>query len=584
MKPTLFLLLSFYISLTTAQIQIGNDIDGDAMDDELGYSISLSADGTRIAVGARLNDGNGIDAGHVRVYENNAGTWTQVGSDINGEAPNDESGYSVSLSANGRRVAIGAIKNDGSGNNAGHVRIFKENTSGTWRQVGGDIDGEAAGDKSGSSVSLSANGLRVAIGAIENDDNGKNAGQVRIYEQIGTNWTQVGNDIDGEAANDEFGSSVSLSFDGTRIAIGAQKNDGNGNNAGHVRIYEDVAGTWTQVGNDIDGEAMEDESGQSISLSADGTRIAIGARKNSDNGNEAGHVRIYEDSLGNWVQIGNDIDGEATGDQSGFSLSLSSDGTKVVIGARKNSGNGSDAGHVRIYEDVAGTWTQIGNDIDGENSNDRSGRATAISPDGTTLAIGAFRNDGNGNNAGHVRVFDIQSISLSTFPKLEAVQKENSIILQWKVNNERHHNSFEIQKASNTHWKTLDIQRMKKGHYTFSDKNPYIGKNLYRLKIINTSGKIEYSEITTVSFIKNSYSDFQLFPNPTTGVIQLTSNTPTLQLRKITVKDNLGIIVAQYNWPKQTSNYQFNIPSPGIYFITVSLEGNRYYKKIIVNH
>ena len=47
------------------------------------------------------------------------------------------------------------------------------------------------------------------------------------------------------------------------------------------------------------------------------------------------------------VQLGADIDGEAAGDESGFSVSLSSDGTIVAIGA---FGNGSDAGHVRVYE------------------------------------------------------------------------------------------------------------------------------------------------------------------------------------------------------------------------------------------
>ena len=35
----------------------------------------------------------------------------------------------------------------------------------SWTQVGGDIDGEAAGDKSGSTVSMSSDGTRMAIGA-----------------------------------------------------------------------------------------------------------------------------------------------------------------------------------------------------------------------------------------------------------------------------------------------------------------------------------------------------------------------------------------------------------------------------------
>ena len=54
-------------------------------------------------------------------------------------------------------------------------------TGGNWVQLGQDIDGEAAGDHSGSSVSLSQNGGLVAIGAPLNDGNGGGSGQVRVY-------------------------------------------------------------------------------------------------------------------------------------------------------------------------------------------------------------------------------------------------------------------------------------------------------------------------------------------------------------------------------------------------------------------
>ena len=68
-----------------------------------------------------------------------------------------------------------------------------------------------------------------------------------------------------------------MSSDGTRVAIGALWNDGTGISAGHVRVYAESGGTWTQVGADIDGEAAGDQSGGSVSMSSDGTRVAIGA-------------------------------------------------------------------------------------------------------------------------------------------------------------------------------------------------------------------------------------------------------------------------------------------------------------------
>ena len=124
-----------------------------------------------------------------------------------------------------------------------------------WMQLGIDIDGEAADDRFGYIVSMSDNGNRLAIGTLFNDGNGSNSGHVRVYEWQGAAWVQLGADIDGEAADDQFGISVSLNGDGTIVAIGGTGNDGNGNNSGHVRVYEYDGINWTQLGADIDGEA-----------------------------------------------------------------------------------------------------------------------------------------------------------------------------------------------------------------------------------------------------------------------------------------------------------------------------------------
>jgi len=401
-----------FVAASTSIDQLGADINGEAANDESGRSVSLSSDGTIVAIGARRNDGNGSDAGHVRVYQYSGGTWTQLGSDIDGEAAFDQSGVSVSLSSDGTIVAIGAFQNSGNGSYAGHVRVYEWSGS-AWVQKGVDIDGEAAIDYSGLSVSLSSDGTEVAIGAPLNDGNASNDGHVRVYEWNGSAWQQKGADIDGEAAADYLGYSVSLSSDGTEVAIGAILNDGNGSDAGHVRVYQYSGGTWTQLGSDIDGEAALDQSGYSVSLSSDGTEVAIGAPYNDGNGTSAGHVRVYEWNGSAWQQKGGDIDGEAAFDESGRSVSLSSDGTEVAIGAYLNDGTSSNAGHVRVYEWNPSTslWDQKGGDIDGEAANDQSGYSMSLSSDGTTVAIGAPY---NGSAAGHVRVYSITTSTPTT--------------------------------------------------------------------------------------------------------------------------------------------------------------------------
>ena len=374
--------------------QIGSDIDGEAKGDGSGVSVSMSTDGTRVAIGSY----GSFPAGHVRVFSESGGNWTKIGDTITGEAGGDRSGVSVSMSSDGTRVAIGASTNDGNGLDAGHVRVYAE-SGGTWTQIGSDIDGERTGDQFGVRVSMSADGARVAIGAVFNDDGGNNAGKVRVYAENGGTWTLVGGDIDGEAAGDQFGRSVSMSSDGTRVAIGTPYNDGTDTDAGHVRVYEDISGTWTQVGGDIDGEAAGDQFGKSVSMSSDGTRVAIGAPSNDGAGTDAGHVRVYAESGGAWTQVGSDIGG-AAGDRSGISVSMSTDGTRVAIGAPYDGG----AGHVRVYSDSGGMWTLIADQIEGEAKDDQSGISVSMSSDGR-VAIGAYGNDGNGISAGHVRVF-----------------------------------------------------------------------------------------------------------------------------------------------------------------------------------
>ncbi len=403
----LFVVALFLISFISQgqRTQVGQDIDGEALGDMSGYTagVSLSSDGSVVAIGATLNSGNGAVSGHVRVFENISGTWTQVGQDIDGEAAGDRSGRSVSLSSDGSVVAIGAYKNR---YHRGHVRVYR-NISGTWTQVGQDIDGEANIDESGTSVSLSSDGSVVAIGSEINSGNGYAAGHVRIYRNISGTWRQVGQDIDGEAFQNRSGSSVSLSSDGSVVAIGARDNHGNGIRAGHVRVYQNISGTWTQVGQDIDGEGIQDISGHSVSLSSDGTIVAIGAPNNEENEIRAGHVRIYQNISGTWTQVGQDIDGEAAGDSFGRSVSLSSDGSVVAIGATYNDNkNGNNAGHVQAYQNISGTWTQVGKDIYGEAADDYSGFSVSLSSNGSVVAIGAPFNDGNGFRSGQVRVFN----------------------------------------------------------------------------------------------------------------------------------------------------------------------------------
>ena len=264
--------------------QIGQTLLGTTELAKFGVSVSLDSDGSHVAIGAP-----DLNNGLVRVYKYGTdGSWAQLGSDIVGEAAGDFFGGSVDLDSDGSHISIGGDQNDAAGNNAGHARVY-EFSNNSWSQVGSDIDGEAAGDLFGLSVSLDSDGSHVAIGG-ENDAAGNNAGHARVYEFSNNSWSQLGSDIDGEAAGDLFGTDVDLDFDGSHVAIGGLENDGGGSNAGYVRVLEYNGTRWREVGYDINGGGSDDYFGASVSIDSAGNRVAGGGPGE----NVTGYAAIFD--------------------------------------------------------------------------------------------------------------------------------------------------------------------------------------------------------------------------------------------------------------------------------------------------
>jgi hypothetical protein len=175
-------------------------------------------------------------------------------------------------------------------------------------------------------------------------------------------WAQLGNSITGDE-NFSIGWLNSLSKDGSNVAISSHTHN---ENTGKVKVYKLNGSSWTQMGNDLNGEEQGDQFGFSISISEDGTKLAVGSPYHDS---KRGRVQIYSWNIDKWDQMGSDIDGEAQGDYSGYSVSLSSNGNVVAIGSPNNYGNGSQSGHVRIFEWNGSIWVQRGDDVDGMIAN-----------------------------------------------------------------------------------------------------------------------------------------------------------------------------------------------------------------------
>ena len=413
MKNQILFLLAFPL-LTFSQVQIGQDIDGESEFDNSGWSVSISSSGNHVAIGARSanNFDNSIFHGHVRVYENIAGNWQQIGQDLDGLNQSDYMGFSTAISADGSIVAVGADGYNGNNlPNTGLIRVF-QNIANVWTQLGNDIYGELDNDYFGFSVDITPDGLTLVASSVY-----PTKSSVRVFKYETGSWNQVGQTLYATVGSDWFGNSVSISDDGNIIAVGAKYNDEGGPDKGQVRVFQNISNVWTQIGQNLNGAPNNSTEetykyGGSVSLSSDGSILAVGIPDYGliSAGYYQGKVIIYQNVNGVWTQLGQEIIGAINDKYCGTSVSLSSNGLVVAMGAEFSNGSAPNSGRTRVFQYVGNTWEQAGVDMNGEAFNDASGRSVSISSDGSKVAIGAYYNDGNGTDAGHVRVYDLSSV------------------------------------------------------------------------------------------------------------------------------------------------------------------------------
>ncbi|WOI22352.1 hypothetical protein [Nonlabens ulvanivorans] len=441
--------------------------------DKFGEMVSLSGDGNTLAVGAFSEDSNatGINgnqadnsnssSGAVYIFNKTGAIWTQQAyiKASNSEAIDFFSESGLSLSNDGNTLAVGAEgedsnatgingnQTDNSISGSGAVYIFSRTGSVWTQQAYIKASNTGSGDLFGISLSLSNDGNTLAVGA-ENESsnatgiNGDQAdnsisgsGAVYIFSRTGSVWTQQ---VYIKASNtgnaDKFGNGVSLSLDGHTLAVGAINEDSsatgiNGDqtdnasfNSGAVYIFLRTGSIWTQQAYiKASNTGNFDGFGGSVDLSSDGSTLAIGAiREDSNatgvNGNETdnslgspGAAYIFVRTGTTWTQEAYIKASNTTANANfGNSISLSNDGSTLAVGASKedtlSSGinstetlNGqTDSGATYIYKRTGINWAQEAYiKANNSNANDEFGYSVSLSGDGNYLAVGARNEDSN---------------------------------------------------------------------------------------------------------------------------------------------------------------------------------------------
>ena len=363
----LFTSNSIHKSMSYNFKDVGGNLDGEwqfgGQIEAFGKSLSVSSNGTRLAIGAPLH-GKVNQRGCVKVFQLIDGVWFQLGKDLKGKVRKGGFGESVSISGDGTTVAVGAPLLD-----AG-VTIFKLNISSAnpafeWSVLGDTLKATNGSETHfGSSVSLAADGMRLAVGVPK-----LHYTQLFIFNSGMWNPTDKIVSPIIERCPTSLGTAVSLNADGTKLAVLTPK--GNECNYRVVQIYKiDLLGIYTQLGDDLDA----DQSAEIISLAPDGLRIAVAWGSST--------VIVYALKSDKWIQLGTRIDTFAKlGNIISLSINIYKSRTYLVA-------VGFDNNVVRVYEYRSnGAWVQSAADLQGEYNS--FGYAISLSEDGLAMAVGS---------------------------------------------------------------------------------------------------------------------------------------------------------------------------------------------------
>ena len=377
------------------------------------------------------------------------------------------SGDGVSLSEDGTTLAVGAPfessgapgidaeQADDSVYGAGAVYIFTRQGEDWAQQAYLKASNPGLADNFGFVTDLSADGNTLAVSAHfessgaagvqadQNDDSIPQAGAVYVFSRSGNDWNQrayikssnIGELAEGEAFSDgdQFGAALALSDDGNTLAVSAITEDGGSpgidgdqtdnseRSAGAVYLFRRDGDTWTQsayikASNPGDGDLF----GYSVSLTADGQRLAVGSydedgspaatnERQDDELSGAGAVYVFDFDGQGWNQTAYlKASNAESGDSLGVTVEISDDGNTLVATALDEDGmttgvnefpepdreTDASTGAIYVYAHENGRWSQQAYlKASNTGANDWFGSRFALSGDGNTLAAGAQLED-----------------------------------------------------------------------------------------------------------------------------------------------------------------------------------------------
>jgi hypothetical protein len=317
----------------------------------------------------------------------------------------DSFGTSVAISGDGSYALIGAPKWDGPDNTIfeeGAAYVFSYNGS-SWVEntILEPSTPLLLTNQFGTSVDISDNGSYIAVGAPGQDttpDSGENHGAVYVFSASGSSWTHSQTLIASDYGPlDEMGASISISGDGSYIVSGARRWDSASptiQENGAVYVFSHNGSSWVEQQKITPStEGFGYFFGTSVSVSKNGSYIAVGSPRHSNYFNTTGAVFIFSRSGSSWVeeqQLGLYDTSWQANDSAGQSVSMSADGSHVIVGAPGWDSPNSGQGSAIIFSHNGSSWVEKQR-LTASNGaqNDSFGSSVCISDSGSYAFVGS---------------------------------------------------------------------------------------------------------------------------------------------------------------------------------------------------
>lgn len=386
-------------TLTKQQKLAAND--GDRRD-KFGAPIAISSDGTTALIGATGDDDpDEFSTGSAYVLTKTDDGWTEQQKLTAADGDGGDRFGVVSISGDGATALIGApLDEDPKGRFGGSAYIFTRDGASWSQQQKLTAPSDDRNNSFGTSVSISDDGTTVFIGAPFTENNDEYPGSVYVFKKRNGEWIQQQQLLpDDGGINDGFGGIMSISADGTIIFIISTGKES-------TYVFTENNGKWNQQQQvkTADGSQL----GDAISVSRDGaTALIADSSDNNENGSAAGAVYVFTEDDSSWSQQQKLVstDGDSN-NYFGSSVSLSGDKTTIIVTSRP-AGYTDNMPALHVFSRTNDEWNQQQRLVQSDSDQDDSfGSVTSISRDGMTAFVGApFDDDPNGERAGSAYVF-----------------------------------------------------------------------------------------------------------------------------------------------------------------------------------